>query len=396
MRNLFCKIWKNSACERGTALIIALLVMGILTAVSLAISALVVREIGVTKMALDAGKAYYAAESGIEIGLLNIKENAPGWEPGGGGDAGGEIVADVSEGQDFTLTLKNKSDSYPYLDGKKYDLDGAGAEAFYDVLELNESVTIPLFTVDEGDVEKSVTEFRVYFYAGFKPGDLKFGNANTAILNGWDILRWKIYGLTKTEPVVTESINDFTAVSVADYGSEEADKMTDAITPSWFGSVKCDIKGGLIGDKIGCSKYVSSNNNDGVPDFDHGFDIYSGTCWPWEAREHYYYDDGEIEAVRYCYSIKEFLTLHNYNYLTLTNLMNPAVFDDQKYDKAYRNQLSRLYFRVEAYDGDLPMEYANLDSVGESGGSKVKLNALKKRGGQLPVFNFALYHTKGE
>jgi len=71
--------------------------------------------------------------------------------------------------------------------------------------------------------------------------------------------------------------------------------------------------------------------------------------------------------------------------------MNPAVFD--AYGKDEKRRRSRLYFRVEAYDDKyLPMEYANLDSVGESGGSKVKLNALKKRGGQLPVFNFALYH----
>lgn len=382
MRNLFCKIWKNSACERGTALIIALLVMGILTAVSLAISALVVREIGVTKMALDAGKAYYAAESGIEIGLLNIKENAPGWEPGGGGDASGEIVADVSEGQDFTLTLKNKSDSYPYLDGAKYDLENADAKAFYDVLELNESVTIPLFTVDEGDVEKSVTEFRVYFYVKFGPDDFKFDSFD---VSGWDILRWKIYGL---KDGVTESINDFTAVSKDTGGG-----FTSAGRPSWFGSARCETEDGLIGDKIECLNYEIGE--DKAPDTTYGFDLYSGICWPWQAREYYDYLNKKVVGVAPCYPIENFLTNHQYNYLTLTNLMNPAVFDDQKYDKDHRNQLSRLYFRVEAYDGDgLPMEYANLDSVGESGGSKVKLNALKKRGGQLPVFNFALYHTK--
>lgn len=384
MRNLSCKIWKKAACERGTALIIALLVMGILTAVSLAISALVVREIGVTKMALDAGKAYYAAESGIEIGLLRIKENAPGWEPEGGGDAGGEIVANVFEGQDFELTLKNKADSYPYLDSAKYDLEGAEAEAFYDVLDLNESVTVPLFTADEKGVEIPVTEFRVYFYVGFRPDDLNF---DSFALEGWDILRWKIYGL---KDGVTESINDFTAASRDTEGG-----FTNASKPSWFGSVSCEEKDGFPDDAIACSIYNAPEGL--VPENLYGFDVYKDSCSPTKAREHYVYRNGEVDFVQYCYPIKDFLTEHQYNYLTLTNLMNPAVLDDQEYDKDHRNQLSRLYFRVEAYDGDgLPMEYANLDSVGESGGSKVKLNALKKRGGQLPVFNFALYHTKGE
>lgn len=376
-------MFKNLKENKGTALIIALLVMGILTAVSLAVSALVVREIGVTKMALDAGKAYYAAESGIEIGLLKIKENAPGWEPAD------VVSAGVSEGQDFRLTLKNKADSYPYLDSAKYDLEGAEAEAFYDVLELNESVTIPLFTVDKDEKEVKVEEFRVYFYVNFRPDDLNFDSLD---LSGWDILRWKIYGLTKEPavPGITESINDFTAVS-----NDTAGGFTNAGKPSWFGSVDCNTDDeSLSYGKVGCTFYESQIKDEKV-DSTNKFDIYAGTCWPTEAREHYYYENENVEAVQYCYPIRDFLIGHSYNYLTLTNLMNPAVFEGKS--KAEGLKLSRLYFRVEAYDGDgLPMEYANLDSVGESGGSRVKLNALKKKGGQLPVFNFALYHTKGD
>jgi len=291
------KIWRG---EKGTALIIALLVMGILTAVSLAVSALVVREIGVTKMALDAGKAYYAAESGIEIGLLDIKKNAPGWEPVGSDGGGGVVSAEVSDAQDFKLTLKNKAQSYPYLDSEKYDLDSADAEAFYDVLELNESVTIPLFTVDSGGKEIPVTQFRVYFYVGFGLDDLNFTSGK--VLTGWDILRWKIYGL---KDGVTESINDFTAVS-----SDTAGGFTDAVKPSWFGSVDCNVKDeSLSYGKVGCTFYESQVKDEKV-DSVHDFDIYAGTCWPTEAREHYYYENEKIEAVRYCYSIKEFLTLY--------------------------------------------------------------------------------------
>jgi hypothetical protein len=330
-------------------------------------------------MALDAGKAYYAAESGIEIGLLDVKEHAPGWEPGS------EISEDVADGQNFELTLKNKASSYPYLDSTKYDLESAESEAFYDVLELNESVTVPLFTVDESGKEVPVHDFVVYYYVNFGPDDLKF--SDTAVLSGWDILRWKIYGLTETQPVITESINDFTAVSVIEKLGGDTE-ITNAASPTWIGSVDCNTVKGLNGGKIQCLPYSSDT---GEVNEEYGFEIYDYTCSQTEAREYYGYLNGKVKDVYPCYPIRTFLTEHSYNYLTLTNLMNKAVFkaygDKQKLEK------SKLYYRIEAYDGDLPLEYADIDSVGISGGSKVKLNALKKRGGQLPVFNFALYHT---
>jgi len=66
--------------KEGSALLTALLIMGILIAVSLATSMLIVREVGLTKLTLDAGKAFYGAESGVEVALLQIEENLPGYE----------------------------------------------------------------------------------------------------------------------------------------------------------------------------------------------------------------------------------------------------------------------------------------------------------------------------
>jgi hypothetical protein len=359
---------RELAKPRGTALLVALLVMGILTAVSLAVSSLIIKEIGTTRLALDAGKAYYAAESGIEIALLQLEENLPGYE--------GALEYEVGVNAEGAFEIGNKTSEYPYIDEDEYDVSGAPANVFYDSLGLNESITIPLFAGD--GVDGKVTKFRVYYYVKFSPDDLNVSSFN---LSGWDILRWKIYGIKGDE---TESINDFTSVSVT--ANKE---VTDAGLPTWFGSVRCN-GGNLRPDVIECADFDVGSGGDSVEEVD-GQSIYTGVCFPWEAEEHYYYEDGRVEAVHHCYSIETFLENHDYNYLTLTNLMNPAVFKATSGDP---DKLSRLYFRVEAYEGELVRGAVSVDAVGESGDSKVKLNVMKKRDSYLPVFNFALYHTK--
>ena len=94
-----------------------------------------------------------------------------------------------------------------------------------------------------------------------------------------------------------------------------------------------------------------------------------------------------------CYSIKAFLGAHRLNYLTLTNLINPAVFNDGL-DK---DANSRLYYRVELFTengaGQTVREVADLTANGYSGDSKQSINVQIKRGSFMPVFNFSLYST---
>jgi len=395
--------WKAARADvksqKGTALLVALLVMGILTAVSMAVSSMIVRELQVTRLALDAGKAYYSAESGVEIALLKLENNLPGFHE--------EISSEA-----FELTIENLSSSYPYLDSSKYELEDAPADVYYGVLELNESVTFPLFSYDEEnpDGKKEVNKFVVAYYVKFTRDDL--GEKVTGVsLNSWDVLRWKIYGLTTNEggndnPGVTESINDFTAVSTVIAGGEEF--ATNASAPSWFGSVDPDTVGGeKFYTGIEYWEYQKNPIFDQVQLKDENGelledelgnpivqDVYAGTCLPTEAREHYSYgtEFTGVDVV-HCYRIRDFLVNHEFNYLTLTNLMNPAVFPKDWTETEKLNK-ARLYYRIEAFNEQLlPREYADITSVGKSGDSEITLNVLKKRDSYLPVFNFALYHT---
>jgi len=373
------KILKNLAGKKGTALITSLLVMGILTSVSIAISTLVVREIVTTRLALDSAKAYYAAESGVEMALRDLKNNLPGWETE---NASVEVTGGSGE---YSISNRakayNGASFYPYFDPKEYDFKSFEdhPEALYGVLGLNESITVPLYTSGEDKEQKKIQKFVVQYYVDFKGDDFQFDMSK---LGGWDILRWKIYGvddLKETRP--TESINDLTAATVLTSGDS-----TSAGSPTWFGSGECKKTDGI---SIECLPYTSGDN--GVEQEIDGQYVYNMHCSQGEAREFYKYNNDGESDVRSCYSIETFLEDHNRNYLTLTNFMNPAVFKTGS--RAERIENSKLYFRVVAYDNELVKEFADITSTGSSGDSEITLSVKKKRDSYLPVLNFALYHT---
>lgn len=387
MKNILLKK-RGLGSARGSALITSLLVMGILGAVALATMALVMKEIMITGLVVDSGKAYYAAESGVELSLLDLKKNLAGFEK--------EVLDGELIGANYTYKISNKSNQYPYIvPGEYSEVDlKAHPEVLYDGLDLNSSVTIPLFTVNDDDEGAKVTEFRVEFWVGFDPQtDLRV-NGGRDLLSSWDILRWKIHGI-KTDAVNdefgTESINDFTAVSTI----KESGQQTFAAKPTWFGSVDCDERlYNLQPGIITCTRYGGgSSSSEEYEKMDDGQYIYTKICAQTEAREYYLYE-GKESSVRGCYPIKEFLAKHDYNYLTLTNLMNPNVFKDT-FTNVEKEKLSKIYYRIEAYDGDgIVREYADIVSTGKSGDSEITLNVQKKKDSYIPVLNFALYHTK--
>lgn len=376
------KLLKNrKVFPSGTALIVALLVMGVLMAISLALSTLVLRESAVTREFLDAGQSFYAAESASEIGLYGVKNNLPGWEPKF------ESVPIKIDGDKAVAELKisNKCKAYPCFD-KDYDIDGKlsekvpDAKAFYATLGLNESVTVPLFVMGDKGKPVEITDFNVEFYANFDPKDIKITKDGSSV-SDWDVLRWKIVGLNdsiKSKAPFTESISDFTAVTAALDGT-----FTSATQPSWFGTKPCEGFGRYT-DMIKCLAYQ----------FDSDPQIQN--CNQMQAREFYLYSfiDGERsnEVVK-CWPLSRFISDHKLNYLTLTNLINPSVFKVSKLS----DKQTRLNYRVELFtEGkatDTVRDYADITADGYSGKSKQSVNVKIKRDSFMPVFNFSLYST---
>ncbi len=371
--------------NRGTALLTALLIMGVFIAISLALSTLVVRELRVTRDMLDAGKAYYAAESGVEEALYHLDKNLPGWH-----DESEKI--DLGDDVNFEYVVKNTCNVYPCLDDEEYDLSGVPLSAYYDVLELNETTTIPLFTVDEDGNVQSVKDFTVEFFAGFNPAeDLKIQNTSS-----WDVLRWKVFGMKNTADhgYTTDSIDDFTAVAAGHTASGE-EVYAGAERPSWFGSVDCDEQNSndRINNNIKCEPYAVADGTAKAGSY--------RPCTNTEARDYYFYVGGEVDSVKACYPISDFMGNHQegfegatgLNYLSLTNMMNPAVFKDAIMGESELAAKSRIYFRVETYGDEVVRQVADITTSGYSGKSKQSLNVQMERDSYIPVFNFSVYST---
>lgn len=404
--------------ERGSALLVALLIMGVLIAVSMALSALILRELYITRGFLDSGRAYYAAESGVEISLYNLENRLPGWEPEGGVKL---FYADEDKNAVGEVEVRNRCSSYPCFDPDRYDISSAAhsPEVFYGVLELNESIDIPLFIVENGE-EVPVSDFSVQFFTLFNPAEVLRVEAADEVMK--NVLRWKVFGIPEDseENLRTEAISGYAPLSNITYIMDDVEESfrTRATNPSWFGTVDCsshEEAGERLGEMgIDCIPYhydaLDKFDWEEIEDYedltpDQFASLYFGECRFNEAKEFYKYDrEGHVEQIYDCYPINEFLRSHRLNYLSMTNLINPDLFVREVPGALTDEQVerfSKIYFRVELFGdeegrgGETVREVADITSEGYSGNSRKSVNVKVRRGSFMPVFYFTVYSTYG-
>lgn len=404
--------------RRASALLVAVLVMGILLTLTMGLSSLVVREITQTADLVNSGKAYYAAEAGIENALLDLHQNLPGYEtrdqPGAEDDW---VTGGSAGGLNYRYKISNRGNSYPYFQDDKPVFLSPGVavtkdflyagngyrDQTYNILPLNKTVTIPLFiqTVDAAGskVIKNVDGFLLEYYVNFDD-DLQnlysFGGDSYKHL---DVLRWKVFGQTKDGTGKTDAISDF-------FPSKPGDSADNPVcligtTEDWRSiddtGVDCNIP---VLSISGADGQISDNTSNFVT----------------AARECYFSDAGglvapkvedEVNAIQKGCDIHTFITSHEKNYLTITNVVNPDVIGITNLEGQDDDELAaskaNIYYRVIARgdQGDdaeakdvLPLEYAQISADGfgpnnlkQSIDAKIKLNSF------LPVFNFSLYRT---
>lgn len=370
----------------------ALLIMGLLLTVSLLISALILRENRIVDDLLASGKAYYAAESGVELSLYGLYHQLPGWEP-----VADDAYRIVKLGDDSVVEYRmdNRCKTFPCVD-ENFEFDEADdlgeelARTFYYQLGLNETLSIPLFVVeDDGARVFDVSDFTVEFFSPLNFREHLDLELDQDKINGWDILRWKIMGFEGRGGEVgpTETISDFTAVSAG----------TNSSRPSWFGTTSCNELENRSVNGIECLPYAPPAPPQEIVSEDVAAS-FSGVCLNTEAREFYnYFGEGENrrideEYIAECYSIKQFLDEHSLNYLTLSNLFNPAILKDGL-PADQKEALSKLYVRVELGGGETVSEFARIESNGYSDDKKQGLSVSVRRDSFMPVFNFSLYST---
>ncbi|MBI5412723.1 hypothetical protein HZA42_00045 [Candidatus Peregrinibacteria bacterium] len=166
--------------NQGSALLIALMIMGVLMTLSLGVSSLVLGNMRDSRVLIERTKAWYAAESGLERALLETSKNPPGFETEKNGNMG-------IQGPEFSYSVKSTANKFPIENG-------------YATLRLSESVTIPLFK--GATDELTVKDFHVDYYLA-----PNISNLGGFISNDLDILRWKIFGIAADGTM--EVINEF-------------------------------------------------------------------------------------------------------------------------------------------------------------------------------------------
>ena len=198
------KLIKN---RDASALLVAILIMSLLLVVGLGVNRLIIVEMKVERGLLQGGQSYYSAEGASELALHEIVASITGYE---GGDSG-----EFDSGVAYEYEILALSDVWPcdvYGDKVFEDEDGV----LWRVLEVEESVMIPLF-LEEEKMEEFKVEYFVETDSGFSD----------------DLLRWKILGINSAG--LTEAISDYEEVSA---GLNTATAPTSFETIDFAGTYK--------------------------------------------------------------------------------------------------------------------------------------------------------------
>jgi hypothetical protein len=372
---------------RGSSLLVTLLIMGVLMTLTLGLSTLVIREIRQTGDIVAAGRAYYAAEAGIEQALYELGQGLPGYETEGSDDGwvnsnGGEF--------EYRYKIENRADSMPYIpDDEPIFLNTGGAvskaalkhmypEKTYNVLPLNQSVTIPLFVdVGEGNYD-DVDHFLLEYYVDFHTdslGDLPWFTNMQSNVDKFDVLRWKLFGNPKiadpNDPVKTEAISDFYPALVNGGPNNPVCIGTDQ-------SIETEVQCSLPTTIVGHTQFWS----------------YARECYLSDAGGMV---TGDQDIGTEC-DIKRFMDNHKRNYLTITNIVNPEIIGIT--NPKLRNERANIYWRVIATgttgnESPLSRQLTTIKADGFANGGRVKQSIDVKVAASsfLPVFNFSLYRT---
>ena len=390
--------------RKGSSLLVAILIMGVLTVMILGLSNLVIREIRQTSDIVSSGQAYYAAESGVENALLDLNNSLPGYETGKAngkysvwqyGVFGNKNNSNTSSidgnNANFRYQIRNQGDSYPYFDDDKpiflnsgvavtkstlYDVNGetSNLEKTYNVLPLNQTATIPLFS-DCGDGKiNNVDDFLLEYYVDFKLPSTVRGS-----LQDFDILRWKVFGQSNDKNGnTTEAISDF-------YPAHDSSKASNPV---------CIGTNQSIAGNVQCILPVNNNQNEVAQGWS-----YARECYATDAG--FAVAGGGLSGIANKCNIQTFIKNHKKNYLTITNFVNPDIIDLS--NPTLKSNAANIYYRVVAKGNNcsnndnspLPREYAFISADGYAANSTVKqsLEVKLKLNSFLPVFDFSIYRT---
>lgn len=345
------------ANSKASAIVIAMLITTVLLVLGLALNRLILKEMSVERGLLNAGKAYYAAEAGLEDALLRMDRHIPGYEAEDRVNADGKVKSVVipNVGYEYEIATRDNLDdglsSVPCgFTAKTSDIGvPEGTTERWRILKVQEGLRIPLYRYDSSEANgyRDQREFKVQFYLPENKAMSEQGRTPEQV---GDVLRWELIGITNNAEPKTSAMSDYLPIFDTSHNN--------FTTPSSFGTNGTDalLKQG---------KYYK--------DEDTSFQFVGG------------------------YAISDFINPssglgHILNYLVLTN-----VTDYEKQLAPYNtSETNILYVRLTSTADELVCETAKIDALGLAGNFRQRLDIEIKLDTFLPVFDFVLYRTVEE
>ncbi|MBI4994247.1 hypothetical protein HZC21_01210 [Candidatus Peregrinibacteria bacterium] len=297
---------------------------------ALGISDLLIGTIRDNRILLEKGKAWYAAESGLEQAMFEFYNAPPGFET--------EKEIELN-GQNLKYRYLISAAARQIPEKESYEIQLP--EDSFASLPLNESVTIPLFNGTKP--EDMVKRFRVDYY--FAP-EIKL--AGGFVDDDLDILRVKIFGIAADGTM--EVISEFLP----------ADKGNSSLSPTCFGTESACYNAAKF--------YQRAAAQNGATEFN-------------------IIDKFHIEKFLQEHS-QNFLVLNN-----IVNIDLIAGFLSSSDKKKIANIRYRVIEKDDDGISRLTLPYVKILADGFAGETKQSIAAEISREKTLPVFNYALYRT---
>lgn len=371
--------------HKGSAVVIALLLVGTLTLIGVTLSALINNETRQIAETIRNGQANYLSEAGTEVGLYFVHQTPPGSSPQNNTldtnysltqssntrnivnslAQGGEAGLNNQPTQEFSLQIDSRSNHLPILEdyileqGLQNKTNPDIRRNLFEPLPLNSSVTIPL---------TDAKNFQVEYYFALDSGGYR---------SDWDILLWKLFG-TNAQGQIENLSEYFPATGSNAQGEKNTANSigSSSVSPASFGTL--------------------------TPE--QGFNC--GTFFPAEQETILKTDNNQSNDLNICGTlIQEFLNSHTNAYLVLTNAVNTSVFgeDTSLFD------IANIYWRIctpncsdsivqknwtEKTNQFLVPKFTKLTSKGTFNLNSKFLYTSINPEGFLPVFDFSIYRTK--
>lgn len=373
--------------KQGSAVVIALLLMGTLTLLGVTLATLINGETRQIAETIRNGRASYLSEGGTELGLFFVHQTPPGSQPDKNNldetyniqqrANSQNIILGLASGQEaglqnnqtdqIAINIQNRSNFLPILEefqlseGLQNPNNPTIRRDLFQSLGLNETVTIPLTDSQNFEVE--------YYFALDSSG----------FRQDWDILLWKLFGTNKDTGKLENLSEYFPATASKAQGSKDETNRVIGSTstaPARFGSL--------------------------TPE--RGFNC--GTFFSPDKQSVTRTTENSNDEFKICDTlIQDFLRTHNNNYLVLTNGVNTAVFGENP----DLFELANINWRIctpschdsvvnknfqEQTNQNLVPKFTKVTSKGIHNQNTKFLYTSINPDGFLPVFDFSIYRTK--